>query len=78
MTTTNEEIRSLENTKQFLFDLLNPQVTKRVPKYIRRRASSCLKHFPLMIHSPKTWATFMRGYEQAKVLQMNRKQGVTK
>lgn len=49
MTTEEEGYRSLEQTRQFLFDLLNPQVTKRVPREIRKRASRCLKHYPLVL-----------------------------
>lgn len=49
MTTREEEIRSLEMTKQFLIALLNNKTTPRVPKEIRARASSCLRHYPLTI-----------------------------
>ena len=49
MSTNEEEIHALEKTRQFLFDLLNPQATKRIPKEIRQRASHCLRHFPLVI-----------------------------
>ena len=49
MSTNEEEIHALERTRQFLFDLLNPQATKRIPKEIRQRASHCLRHFPLVI-----------------------------
>ena len=49
MSTNEEEIRALESTKKFLFDLLNPQETKKIPKEIRQRASRCLKHYPLLI-----------------------------
>lgn len=48
MSTNEEEIHALERTRQFLFDLLNPQATKRIPKEIRQRASHCLRHFPLV------------------------------
>jgi hypothetical protein len=49
MTTREEEIRSLEMTRQFLIALLNKAVTPRVPKIIRERASACLRHYPLVI-----------------------------
>ena len=49
MSTNEEELRSLESTKKFLFDLLDPTKTKRIPKEIRQRASRCLKHYPLII-----------------------------
>lgn len=49
MSTTEEELRALESTKKFLFDLLNSKETPKVPKEIRARASRCLKHYPLII-----------------------------
>ena len=49
MTTREEELRSLEMTKEFLIALLNKTTTPRVPKIIRERASACLRHYPLVI-----------------------------
>ena len=49
MTTREEEIRSLEMTRQFLIALLNKTITPKVPKEIRARASACLRHYPLTI-----------------------------
>ena len=47
MTTREEEIRSMEMTRDFLYSLLNKAVTPRVPKKIRAKASACLRHYPL-------------------------------
>ncbi len=44
MTTREEEIRSLEMTRQFLIALLNKTIT---PKEIRAKAAACLRHYPL-------------------------------
>lgn len=49
MTTTEEEVRALESTKKFLFDLLQPKKTPKVPKEIRLRARRVLKHYPIII-----------------------------
>ena len=49
MTTREEEIRSMEMTRDFLYSLLNKAVTPRVPKKIREKASACLRHYPLTI-----------------------------
>lgn len=49
MTLPNEWFISMRNTRKFLFDLLDRQQTKKVPKEIRERASRCLKHFPFDI-----------------------------
>jgi hypothetical protein len=36
-----------------LLDLLNPKITPKVPKYIRQRASSILRHYPDSHHFTK-------------------------
>jgi hypothetical protein len=46
MTLPDERYRAVKYTEQFLKDLLNPSVTPRVPKSIRQRASSLLRHYP--------------------------------
>jgi hypothetical protein len=49
MSTFEEELRSLESCKQFMYDLLDPKKTPKVPKYIRQRARTVVKHYPIMI-----------------------------
>ena len=46
MTLPNERYRAIKYTEQFLTDLLDPKKTPRVPKHIRQRAYSCLRHYP--------------------------------
>ena len=46
MTTPNERREAVDRTSKFLIDLLNPKVTPRVPSEIRKRAYTCLKHYP--------------------------------
>lgn len=46
MTLPDERYRSIVQTKKFLYELLNTTQTPRVPKVIRQRASSLLRHFP--------------------------------
>lgn len=46
MTLPDERYRSLVQTKKFLMELLSPHMTPRVPKLIRHRASSLLRHWP--------------------------------
>jgi len=46
MTLHDERYRALRCGHQMLLDLLNPKVTPKVPKYIRQRALSILKHHP--------------------------------
>ena len=48
MTTPDEERRAISQVRRFLFDLMDPQVTPRVPKYIRPRARQVSKHYPLL------------------------------
>ncbi len=45
MTLNYERKNSLENTREFLYMLLDPKQTK-VPKSIREHARRCLRHFP--------------------------------
>jgi hypothetical protein len=46
MTLPFEEKRTINYTRQFLYDLLVPSQTPRVPKEIRDRARSLLRHYP--------------------------------
>jgi hypothetical protein len=46
MTLNFERLNSIEATRDFLHDLLDPKKTPRVPKEIRHRARCVLKHFP--------------------------------
>ncbi len=46
MTLPDERYRALRCGHQMLLDLLNPKVTPKVPKYIRQRAASILRHHP--------------------------------
>jgi hypothetical protein len=47
MTLPNEWFISMRKNRQFLFDLLDPTKTPKISKEIRKRASECLKHFPM-------------------------------
>jgi hypothetical protein len=46
MTLPIERTNAVLNTEAFLIDLLDPKKTPRVPKGIRQRAASCLRHYP--------------------------------
>ena len=46
MTLPYERKNAVVNTERFLLDLSNPRITKRIPKEIRDRARSLLKHYP--------------------------------
>ena len=46
MTLPDERLRALKKARRFLFSLLDPSQTPKVPKTIRKEASSVLKHFP--------------------------------
>ena len=50
MTLPDERYRSLVQTKKFLMELLSPHQTPRVPKAIRQRAHSLLRHWPDNYH----------------------------
>ena len=46
MTTEDERIRSIHQTRTFLEALLNPAQSPGVPKLIRESARRCLRHYP--------------------------------
>lgn len=46
MTLPDERYRSIVQTREFLMALADPRITERVPKAIRNRARSLLKHYP--------------------------------
>ncbi len=46
MTLVSERILAIQNTRQFLYDLLDPKKTPRVPRAVRQLARHCLKHYP--------------------------------
>jgi len=46
MTLPYERKNAVVNTERFLLDLSNPRITKRIPKEIRDRARSLLRHYP--------------------------------
>lgn len=46
MTLPHERHRAILNAREFLLSLLDPKRTPRVPREIRLRARSALKHYP--------------------------------
>lgn len=46
MTLPDERTRSVKYTREFLYRLLDPKQTPRVPRSIRREAGMCLRHYP--------------------------------
>jgi len=53
MTMPDERRDAVNSTRIFLFDLLDPQKTPRVPSAIRKEAGRCLKHYPGEYHMLK-------------------------
>jgi hypothetical protein len=50
MTMPNERRWAVNNTRQFLVDLMDAEKTPGVPKEIRKEAYRCLKHYPGEYH----------------------------
>jgi len=46
MTLPYEQYLAINNTREFLFSLMDPQRTPKAPRYLRERARQLLKHFP--------------------------------
>lgn len=49
MTLPFERTRSLIETRNFLLSLLDSKKTPKVPRSIRKNASSLLRHFPTLL-----------------------------
>lgn len=47
MTIPIERTRAVNKAREFLYDLLDPKKTPRVPKAVREKALRVLKHYPL-------------------------------
>jgi hypothetical protein len=50
MTVPVERTNAVIHTEKFLYDLLDPKKTPRVPKSIRGQASRLLRHYPSSFH----------------------------
>lgn len=48
MTLPHEEALAIARVRRFLYDLLDPKATPRVPREIRRQAHRLAKHYPLL------------------------------
>lgn len=46
MTIPIERTRAVNKAREFLYDLLDPKKTPRIPKAIREKALRVLKHYP--------------------------------
>ena len=46
MSLRSEQYNAMIRTREFLRDLMDPAITKRVPKEIRERAYRCIRHYP--------------------------------
>ena len=46
MTMPNERRWAVNNTRQFLLDLMDPKKTPLLPSSVRKEASRCLRHYP--------------------------------
>jgi len=48
VTTPDEEARAIASARTFLYALLDPRQTPRVPREVRQRARRVLKHYPIL------------------------------
>lgn len=46
MTMPSERTNAVNNTREFLYELMDPKKTPRLPKYIRTQALHLLRHYP--------------------------------
>ena len=54
MTLPDERYRAVKYAREFLRDLLDPRITPGVPKEIRERACSVLRHYPWDLYMEQT------------------------
>lgn len=47
MTLPHERFRAVQYVRQFLYELIDPKKTAKIPKTIRQRAAALLRHYPL-------------------------------
>ena len=50
MTLPSERYNAMLRAEKFLSELQDPSKTPKVPRYIRERAHSCLRHYPSEYH----------------------------
>lgn len=55
MTLPDEECFALQEARRFLFDLIDPKTTPRVPGAVRQRALAVLRHYPFPRRIAKIW-----------------------
>jgi hypothetical protein len=58
---------AITNTRQFLRDLLDPKLTPRVPRSVRKRASRELKHYPTEFDMDDVQAAFGKADEYQRL-----------
>ena len=63
MTLPYEEVHSLNGVRQFLYDLLDPKKTPRVPREVRLRAHRLCKHFPMEHRVDEKWKRDLAKYQ---------------
>jgi hypothetical protein len=61
MTLPFEEKNALENTEYFLYSLLDPRKTPRVPLTVRKNARCLLKHYPHRYSRDKLFKNMLDG-----------------
>ena len=48
MTLPHEEALAIARVRQFMYELLDPKATPKVPKAIRQQARLIMKHYPIL------------------------------
>jgi hypothetical protein len=48
-----EQYRSLKMTREFMWDLLDPQKRPKTVLELKKRAGNCLRHFPMLTEKGK-------------------------
>lgn len=67
MTLPYERRFAITNARQFLRDLLDPKLTPRVPRSVRKRAARTLKHYPSEFDMDDVQAAFGKVDEYTRI-----------
>lgn len=63
MSLPKENLNALLKAKMFLYKLLNPKETKKIPKAIRLEARDILKHYPYNHDLTRIYKKEIKKYE---------------
>ena len=68
MTLPHEEVRALIYAQEFLRRLIDPRITPRIPRAVRREARCCLRHYPFVSDIRDRWSDDVCEHDNTRAL----------